>query len=160
MFSGAFSSAFAAQAPAWSAGFASQFAGVFAGVGALPAGGYIGPVSAQQALADGAPWSVVGSALLIGGRRLIGPAGKVYAFASAGTAAKWAIGAAAVPVREAQIIAGLPVSVAAAWKAAKRARLEIVAARVVDAAARMPDDAKRAALIEEAGFLLGKWRDA
>lgn len=136
MFSAAFSSAFAKGAAA---------------------GGYIGPCMAQAALAAGAAWSVDGSALVIDGKRLIGPAGKVYAFASAATAEKWALSAALVPVREAQVIASIPQATAEAWKATKRTRLEVIAAQVVSAAARMADSEKRAALIAEAGYLLGKW---
>lgn len=157
MFSGAFAERFAGRGAAGAAaGFASCFAASFAGLG-VPVAGYVGPCMAQAALAGGAAWSVVGSALVVDGRRLIGPAGKVYAFASAETAERWALSAAIVPVRESQIIASLAPSVAEAWKAAKRTRLEIVAARVVNAAAMTADSEKRAALIAEAGYLLGKW---
>lgn len=136
--------------------FSSAFSSAFA-KGPAEAGGYIGPCMAQAALAGGAAWYVSGSALVIDGKRLIGPAGKVYAFASAATAEKWALSAALVPVREAQIIASIPQATAEAWKAAKRTRLEVVAARVVSAAAKTDDADKRAALIAEAGYLLGKW---
>lgn len=156
MFSPGFSSAFAGRQAAQGGGFASVFALPFAGVN-QPESGYIGPCMAQAALAAGAAWSVVGSALVIDGKRLIGPAGKVYAFANKTTAEKWALSAALVPVREAQIVAGLPAATAEAWKAAKRTRLEVIAARVVGAAAKTADADKRAALIEEAGYLLGKW---
>lgn len=132
--------------------FAAGFAFAFAG-----RSGYIGPVMAQAALAGGAAWAVDGSALVIDGRRLIGPAGKVYVFASAETAEKWALAAAAVPVREAQIIGGLLPEVAARWKAAKREKLAVIALRVVNAAARLADMEKQAALIAEADFLLAKW---
>lgn len=156
MFSGAFSSAFAGRQAAQAGGFSSAFALTFAGVNP-PVSGYIGPCMAQAALAGGAAWYVSGSALVIDGKRLIGPAGKVYEFASEATAEKWALSAALVPVREAQIIASIPQATAEAWKAAKRTRLEVVAARVVSAAAKTDDADKRAALIAEAGYLLGKW---
>lgn len=136
--------------------FSVAFSSAFA-KGQAAAGGYIGPCMAQAALAAGAAWSVDGSALVIDGKRLIGPAGKVYAFASAATAEKWALSAALVPVREAQIIASIPQATAEAWKATKRTRLEVIAAQVVSAAAKTADADKRAALIEEAGYLLGKW---
>lgn len=157
MFSAAFSGVFAGRQAAQAGGFASVFALPFAGVGPAQEAGYIGPCMAQAALAAGADWRVSGSELVIDGKRLIGPAGKVYAFASAATAEKWAVSAALVPVREAQIIASLPAATAEAWKAAKRTRLEVIAAQVVSAAARTADADKRAALIAEAGYLLGKW---
>lgn len=157
MFSAAFSAAFAGRQAAQAGGFSSAFALPFAGVEAVPASGYIGPCMAQAALAAGAAWYVSGSALVIDGKRLIGPAGKVYAFASEATAEKWALSAALVPVREAQIIASIPHATAEAWKATKRTRLEVIAAQVVSAAAKTADADKRAALIAEAGYLLGKW---
>ena len=157
MFSASFSSVFAGRQAAQAGGFASVFALPFAGVEPAQEAGYIGPCMAQAALAAGAAWSVDGAALVIGGKTLIGPAGKVYQFASSATAEKWALSAALVPVREAQIIASLPAATAEAWKATKRTRLEVIAAQVVSAAARMADYEKRAALIAEAGYLLGKW---
>lgn len=158
MFSGAFASSFAGRQAAQGGGFSAAFALPFAGVeGIQPAAGYIGPCMAQAALAAGAVWYVSGSALVIDGKRLIGPAGKVYQFASEATAEKWALSAALVPVREAQIIASIPQATAEAWKATKRTRLEVIAAQVVSAAARTADADKRAALIAEAGYLLGKW---
>lgn len=156
MFSGAFASSFAGRQAAQAGGFSSAFALPFAGVNPS-ASGYIGPCMAQAALAAGEAWYVSGSALVIDGKRLIGPAGKVYAFASEETAEKWALSAALVPVREAQIIASIPQATAEAWKAAKRTRLEVIAAQVVSAAAKTDDDDKRAALVAEAGYLLGKW---
>ena len=134
----------------FSAAFSSAFAGVVSGR-------YIGPALAQAALAAGAEFVVRGSALLIDGAALIGPAGKVYAFRSADTAATWAENAAAVVVREAQIIAGLPAEKAAAWKVKKRARLAMVAGRLCDAAARQGNEGKRAALLADSDYLLGKW---
>lgn len=133
--------------------FSAAFAEPFAGVERQ----YICPMQAQAALAGGAAWVVEGDAMRIAGKRLIGPAGKVYAFASAATAQTWAQAAALVPVREAQIIAGLPVEVAEAWKARKREKLAVNAERLVTAASRQSDDRKRAALLAEADYCLTKW---
>ena len=83
--------------------FSAAFSAAFA-KGAAAAGGYIGPCMAQAALAAGVAWSVDGAALVIGGKTLIGPAGKVYQFASNATAEKWALSAALVPVRELSLI--------------------------------------------------------
>lgn len=138
--------------------FSGAFASVFSGSAALvlPAG-YIGPAMAQAALAGGAAWEFVAGELRIDGRRLIGPAGRVYSFASGETAARWAENAALASVRELRAVSGLSGEQAAKWKAEKRARLEVIAERVVSAAAKTADADKRAALIAEAGYLLGKW---
>lgn len=157
MFSSAFADRFAGRGAAGAAaGFASCFAASFAGLG-VPVAGYIGPCMAQAALAGGAAWSVVGSALVVDGRRLIGPAGKVYAFASSQTAEKWAINAGVIGRREVDLLASIDSSVAENWKAGKRARLALVAALLVDAALLQADSAKRAALIAESTYCLSKW---
>lgn len=158
MFAAAFSSAFAGRAAQGAgAGFASAFAGCFAGLTVDSVVAYVGPMRAQQLLTDGAAWAVVGSGLYVAGKRLIGPAGKVFAFASPATADKWARNAGLVGLRERQVLAEIEADTAAAWKARKRDALAIIAGRVVDAAARASDDAKRAALIDEANYCFDKW---
>ena len=159
MFAGAFSSGFArgAAAPA-GAGFAGAFAGAFAGVGAVaPVAGYICPMTAQAALAGGAGWSLAGHGVRIGGALLIGQAGKVFAFVSPESAAAGVEGARAVGLREAALIASIDPATAAGWKVKKRAKLAVIAAHVVNAAARQADAARRAALLAEADFALSKW---
>lgn len=133
--------------------FAASFSSAFAGV--APA--YVGPMRAQQLLTDGAAWVASGSGLLVAGKRLIGPAGKTFEFASPGTAARWAANAKAVGLRERALMAEIEPATAAAWKARKREKLAVIAGRLVDAAAKQADEAKRAALVEEAGYCLVKW---
>lgn len=133
--------------------FSLAFSSAFSGV--LP--GCIGPMSAQAALVGGAVWRVSGSRLIVAGKVLIGPAGKVYAFASAATAARWAENAAGAGVREAQIIAGMDAAKRAAWVEKKRGKLATVAGRLVAAAAKQADAAKRAALLAESDYCLAKW---
>lgn len=158
MFSSAFASNFAGRSAAVvSGGFSSAFASNFAGVGAAVSVGFVGPMRAQAALVNGAAWARVGGGLVVGGRVLIGPAGKVYAFASAETAARWANNAKGAGEREAVIIAGLDPDLAAAWKARKRAKLAVIAGRLADAAAKQADAEKRAALIAESDYCLTKW---
>ena len=157
MFAGAFADRFAGRGAAGAAaGFAACLAASVAGLG-VPAVGCVGPCMARAALAGGATWSVVGSALVVDGRRLIGPAGKVYAFASHKTAEKWAINAGVIGRREVDLLASIDSSVAENWKAGKRARLALVAALLVDAALLQADSAKRAALIAESTYCLSKW---
>jgi len=134
-------------------GFSSTFAANFAGV----APDYIGPTMAQAALVGGAAWSVSGDGLEVSGKRLIGPAGKTFAFSSNDNAARWVDNAKNIGSRERSLIAEIAPGAAAAWKAKKREKLAVIAERVINAAARQADEAKRAALIAEAGFLLSKW---
>lgn len=138
-------------------GFSGGFSSNFAGRGAVVSVGYIGPMRAQAALVNGAAWLRSGSGLMIGGALLIGPAGKVFAFASAETAARWADNAKGAGEREALIISSLAPELAAAWKARKREKLAVIAGRVVAAAAKQGDEAKRAALLEESDYCLSKW---
>ncbi len=133
----------------FSAAFSSAFAGRSVGC--------IGPMMAQAALVDGAAWRLVGHSAVIGSRVLIGPAGKTYAFASAESAARWIENTRGVGVRERALIDSLPVGVVAGWREKKRAKLAIIAARLVDAAARQHDEAKRAALLAESDYCLAKW---
>jgi len=132
--------------------FSAAFSRAWAG-----RGGYVCPVMAQALLFDGVASVVLGSALLVGGKKLIGPAGKVYAFGSPESAIKWAENAAAVVARERALMATIAPGVAAAWKAKKREKLAVIAGRVVDSAARQSDPAKRAALLAESDYCLGKW---
>lgn len=154
MFSGAFSASFAI-----SRGEKGRFAAAFSSAftAGLIAASYIGPMSAQAALVSGAESWAQGSALMIGGKKLIGPAGKVYAFASLQSMGVWRDNAIAAGLREAAIIAGLDAVTAAGWKAKKRAKLAIIAGRVVNAAGRQKDQAKRAALLAESDYCLSKW---
>lgn len=149
MFSSAFGSAFRIVTKQ---GFSGTFAAPFRYVG------YIGPVSGQAALIAGAESWAQGSALVIEGKKLIGPAGKVYAFASMQSMEIWRDNAIASGVRQAAIIAALSADKAAAWKAKKRAKLAIVAGRVVNAAAVQKDRGKRAALLAESNYCLSKWQ--
>ncbi|MGV1035371.1 MAG: hypothetical protein ACOYBP_09190 [Microbacteriaceae bacterium] len=131
-------------------GFSSEFSAAFARV-------YVGPVMAQAALVDGAAWALAGSAVNIGGALLIGPAGKLYAFASPESAARWVESARVIGRRERDLMETIDPATAAAWKAKKRAKLAVIAGRVVNAAARMIDGGRRAALLAEADFCLEKW---
>jgi len=134
-----------------------MFSGAFSS--AFRAGGveYVGPMVAQRALVLGAAVVLSGSGLLVGGRRLIGPAGKVYAFKSAESAALWVDNARNIGLREADLIPKIAAAAAESWKAKKREKLAVIAGRVVDAAARQHDDKKRAALLAEADYCLSKW---
>lgn len=134
-----------------------MFSSAFSSAFVRPAVGCVGPMLAQLALTDGAAWSVVGSSLVVAGKLLIGPAGKVYAFASADTAARWANNAKGAGEREAVIIAGLDADLREAWKERKRAKLAVIAGRLADAAAKQADAEKRAALIAESDYCLSKW---
>lgn len=134
-----------------------MFSGSFASVFVRPAVGYIGPMRAQASIVDGASVVLSGSGLLIGGKRLIGPAGKVYVFKSPESAAAWVDNARGAGLREAALISTIAPETAAAWKAKKREKLAIIAGRVVDAAARQDDEKKRAALIAESSYCLTKW---
>lgn len=60
-------------------------------------------------------------------------------------------------MREAQIIAGMDVAKRAAWVEKKRGKLAVVAGRLVAAAAKQSDAAKRAALLDESDYCLAKW---
>ncbi len=139
----------------FSASFSAAFAGL-AGV-AVPVSGYICPMRAQAEIVAGAAWWFDDGRLIVGGRVLIGQAGKVFAFASLETAARWVENAKNIGAREAALRASLPVPVLASWSAKKREKLAIVAGRVVAAAAKQGDEAKREALIAEADYCLSKW---
>ena len=134
-------------------GFSSAFASEFAGVAVE----YVGPMRAQAALAAGEAWAMSGHGLLIGGKLLIGPAGKVYAFASLETAGRWVENAKNIGEREVALRASLALPALASWSAKKREKLAVIAARLVAAAARQADEAKRAALLAESDYCLSKW---
>ncbi|MCL2344456.1 MAG: hypothetical protein FWC58_01220 [Desulfobulbus sp.] len=136
------------------AAFSSAFAAPFAKDGEA---GFIAPVMAQAALVAGEAVESVGTALTIGGRTLIGTAGKVYAFASKESAERWIEHTRAVAINEAAIVEGMSVEGRALWLEKKRARLAAVAGRVVGAAARLTDAGRRAALLAESDFCLNKW---
>lgn len=112
---------------------------------------------AQAALADGVQWALEGSGVKIGGALLIGPAGKLFSFASPETAARWVENARVVGLAERELMAAIEPATAAAWKAKKREKLAVIAGRVVNAAARQGDALRRAALLAEADFALAKW---
>lgn len=134
-----------------------MFSSAFSTAFVRPPVACVGPMMAQAALADGAAWEMWGRALVIGGRLLVGPAGKVYAFASPETAAKWASNAAGAAQRERLLMATIDPAAAAGYKAKKRAKLAVIAARLCDAAARQHEVAKRAALLAESDYCLSKW---
>lgn len=120
---------------------------------------YIGPMMAQAAMVGGAAAVYDGGGVVIGGARLIGPAGKTYAFRSADSAAMWVEHTLAMGVREVAIIGGLAADAALVWKAKKREKLAVIAGRVANAAARQGDAAKRAALVAESAYCLQKWSE-
>lgn len=157
MFAASFSGSFAGRGAVVAGGFAGAFSGAFAGRGAAVGLAYIGPMVAQRALVDGASVVLSRAGLLIGGRLLIGPAGKVYAFKSAESAALWVDNARNIGLREADLIPRIAAAAAGAWKEKKRAKLAVIAGRVVDAAARQHDEKKREALLAEADYCLAKW---
>lgn len=136
--------------------FSSVFSSAFATAGAAAAG-YICQMMAMRQITAGSSVVVSGSGLLIGGKRLIGHAGKVFDFASPMTAQKWADNAALVGAREAALIVSLDAGVLAGWAAKKRAKLEIIAARLVIAAEKNADAEKRVALLAESSYCLSKW---
>ena len=135
------------------AGFSAAFSAAFSRAG------YIGPATAQAAIAAGAKWQARRSELRVAGALLIGPAGKVFEFSSEATAARWAQNAAAAYAAEREIVAAMSAQQRAVWIEKKRAKLETSAARVVAAAGRQQDEEKRAALVAESNELLGRWAD-
>jgi hypothetical protein len=136
--------------------FSSAFSSAFVRP-AVESGEFIGPMSAQAALVEGAAVVLSGAGLLIGGKKLIGPAGKVFAFKSAESAALWVENARNIGLREKDLIPRIEAAAAVAWKAKKREKLAVIAGRLVDAAARQSDVAKRAALLAESDYCLSKW---
>lgn len=125
---------------------------------ALPVG-YIGPLLGQLAMARGevAAYSLADKTLSIGGRVLIGTAGKVFAFGAQSAADMWVSVNKARVQKELEVIAALPVASLAAWRAAKMEKMQARAVAITANAAKMADSAKRAALAAEAGFYSTKW---
>lgn len=121
---------------------------------------YIGPMSAMRELTDGAAWHMRGAGVVIAGRVLIGPAGKIFAFGSPENAVRWVDNARGAGVRERAVIAGIAPETAAAYKEKKRVKLAIIAGRLVTAAGRQSNAAKRAALLAESDYCLSKWGTA
>lgn len=134
-----------------------MFSSAFSSAFARPVAGYVAPMMAQEALANGAGWSLSGSVLKIDGKILIGPAGKVYAFSSADSASRWIEHTRAAGIRQYFVVGAMSLMEAEKWKAAKRAKLAVVAGQLVNAAAKMGDAARRAALVAESDFCLAKW---
>jgi len=133
--------------------FSSSFASCFAGV----APGYICPVMAQAAVVDGKSIEIAGSSLVIDGRILIGPAGKVFAFGSPVSALKWVEVTRNIGVRERAIAASMPADARSIFVERKAEKLALIAARLIAAAAKVTDAGKRAALVAESEYCLSKW---
>lgn len=123
----------------------------------LPAAGFICPQVAQLALMRGAAWSFAGGRVSIGGAVLVGQAGGVYEFVGIDTAANWVQLTRERGAAELGTLAGMGESEAAIWKAARRAALMAYAARVIDRAAAVADQAKQAAMVQESNFSALKW---
>jgi hypothetical protein len=118
---------------------------------------YISPMLAQAALGDGAGWGLVGGVLMIEGAILIGPAGKTYSFASPESAARWVEHTRAAGIRQQLVVTAMSPEIAETWKEKKREKLAVVAERLVSAAAKQSDAARRAALVAESDYCLVKW---
>ena len=121
------------------------------------AGGYIGPVSAQLDLLRGASAVYQNGALKIGGKILIGPAGKVFAFSTKSAADLWAAINTKRAERDLELMAGLPADASAVYRARKKAALDTVGVQVVAASARCADQSRAAALIAESDWCFAKW---
>lgn len=140
-----------------------MFAGGFSCAFAVPLGaaGHVGPVSAQRMLLRGFPVEIGGAAgahwVRLGARKLIGPAGKVFAFGSSGSANVWLSINEQLAAREVSISAEMPAMARALWYAKKRVQMVRIAGAVVDAAARCKSPEIAAALIAESNFCLEKW---
>ncbi len=95
--------------------------------------------------------------LTIGGRDLIGPAGKVYRFVSPESAAMWSGIALERGRREIELARGMDRARRVVWLARKRATLaDFAAQRARHAAQDVPGEI-RDALIADASFALVKW---
>lgn len=156
MFSTAFCGAFDLCESGVAGGFSGAFSGAFLRK-KNKSGGYICPVSAQRELLRGAAAVYDGGGLLIGGARLIGPAGKIFAFSSAENADMWAEINRARAARELELMAGLSAAAAGVYRARKAAALAKISEAVLTAAARQSDKSKQAALIAEADWCARKW---
>lgn len=125
---------------------------------ALPAG-FICPLLGQLALVrDEAPvFDSVAGVLRIGGRVLIGTAGKPFAFGGQAAADMWVSINRARLLREVELSAGMSQAALAVFKADKRTKLQARAVAITANAAKQADADKRAAMTAEAGFHLTKW---
>lgn len=121
------------------------------------AAGYIGPVSAQLDLLRGAVVAYENGTLKIGGKILIGPAGKVFAFSTKSAADLWEAINTKRAERDLELMAGLPADASAVYRARKKAALDTVGVMVVAASARCADQSRAAALIAESNWCFAKW---
>lgn len=123
----------------------------------LPAS-HAGTLLAQVALVRGGVFEASNDGgATIDGRGMVGPAGKVYAFASLESAESWRVIAESRARREMELACAMDAGRRAAWLAKKRARLASDAARRIDRAAQIVDGGIKAAVIADAGFALSKW---
>lgn len=135
----------------------SGFSAAFSSAFARPPVKYICPVMAQAAVVDGKSIEIKGGSLVIDGRVLIGPAGKVFAFSSPTSALKWIETTRNIGVRERQIAAAMPDDARAVFVERKSEKLLVIAGRLIAAAAKVTDAEKRAALVAESEYCLTKW---
>jgi len=119
---------------------------------------YVGPLVAQVWLARGenASLQADGSAF-VGSGRIIGAAGKVFAFSSPGSLEMWAAITRARAIREVELAESMAAESRAAWLVKKRAALEKAARNRINAAARQTDPEIVAALVADAEFAAVKW---
>lgn len=119
---------------------------------------YVGPLVAQVWLARGENASLQsdGSAF-VGSGRLMGAAGKVFAFSSPGSLAMWVAITRARAIREVELAESMTPESRAAWLLKKRAALEKAARNRINAAARQTDPEIVAALVADADFAALKW---
>lgn len=123
---------------------------------ALPAD-CIPPMLAALAVLRGESVAVSGQTLLIGGRVLIGQAGKTYGFASEANARRWAEIAAQRAQAELKNVMATDATRRAAFLQKKGVELALLAERLLTHAAKLPDEGKQAALIAESQFCTTKW---
>lgn len=146
--------------------FASAFSSAFSGGVGLPLewacvalpDGKVGTLLAQVGLLRGeSATRAEDGRLVIGERDLVGPAGKVYSFASPESAAIWAGIVEDRGRRELALSREMSLTARAAWLARKRRQLEFDAAHRVERAQRIADADIRGALIADSTFALIKW---
>lgn len=124
----------------------------------LPAG-YIGPSLAQLALLRGeaVAFDDVAGRLTIGGRVLVGTAGRAFRFSGLAGADQWLLVNRKRGASEVAVMAGLPELAREAAKAEKREKLAARAVAVVRNAAKAGEAGIREALIREADWYMSKW---
>lgn len=139
--------------------FSSGFSAAF--LLPLGASGFVGPISAQRMLLRGFPVEVGGAPgihwVRVGSRKLIGPAGKVFAFRSLDSASVWLSINGQLAAREKSIWDAMQEPARVLWLAKKRAQLERIAGAVIDAAARQKVPGVVPAMVAESDFCLSKW---